>query len=268
MTLRLLKIVLSTAVVLYFCVLTTLYLAQRKHTYFPNVGKVAPAAVGLPQAERLHLRNGDGESLLAWFIAPRQDAPLIVYFHGNGGGVGDIAGRLRAFADSGFGVLALKYRGYGGSTGTPSEAGLRLDGEAAYREAITRVARQRIVLLGESLGSGVAVGVAATHEIGALVLNSPYSSVTDVAAARYPIFPVRWLLKDRFESDRLIGDVHAPLLIVHGTADPVVPYRFGRKLFDLANAPKTFLTVEGAGHLAMAQRLPETIAWLRETLRR
>ena len=122
------------------------------------------------------------------------------------------------------------------------------------------------MLLGESLGSGVAVALAARHEVGAIVLDSPYSSIADVAASTFWMFPVRLLIRDRFESDRRIGAVKAPLLIVHGTRDAVVPYRFGRKLFDLANEPKQFLTVEGAGHLALDYRLPQVVQWIAATV--
>ena len=162
-------------------------------------------------------------------------------------------------ANAGMGLLAIEYRGYASSTGSPSERGLKLDGEAAYAAAIASgVAPERIVPLGESLGSGVAVALAARHKVGALVLDSPYSSIADVAAAAYWFVPVRALLRDPFRNDLLIGSVNVPTLIVHGTKDAVVPIRFGEKLFALANPPKEFWRVEGAVHLALGERLAET----------
>jgi hypothetical protein len=214
----------------------------------------------------LTLTTADGERLLAWRIAPRPGQPMIVYFHGNGGGIDLRANRYRAFATAGFGVLAVEYRGYGGSTGAPSEAGLTCDAEAAYHAALESAPAGRVVLLGESLGSGLAVALASRHEIGALVLDSPYTSIADVAAALFWMFPVRLLLRDRYASDLRISAVKAPLLIVHGTRDDVVPYRLGAKLFAMANQPKQFLTVDGAGHLALDHRLPEVVRWIAATV--
>jgi hypothetical protein len=247
---------------LYLIALAALYLAQRKLLYFPNTVEVAPAALGL-DARIVHLRTADGETLLAWYVAPAEDKPLILYFHGNGGGLDARADRFERLVATGNGLLALEYRGYAGSTGSPSETGLIADGEAAYAWALgSGVAPDRVIAMGESLGSGVAVALAARRRVGALVLDSPYSSIADVAAAHYWMFPVRALILDAFHSDRRIANVAAPLLIVHGTADGVVPIRFGERLFASAQPPKEFLRVEGAGHLALGERIPEVLAWI------
>jgi fermentation-respiration switch protein FrsA (DUF1100 family) len=254
---------LAAFAVLYLVALAVLYVAQRQLLYFPNSVEVAPGSVGLANAERRHLTTGDGETLLAWYIAPGAGKPLILYFHGNGGGLDLRAERFNAMAGSGVGLLAVEYRGYAGSTGTPSEAGLLADGEATYAEA-RRLGfpPARIVLMGESLGSGVAVALAAGHEIAALVLDSPYSSIADVAAAKFWMFPVRALMCDTFRSDVRIASVVAPLLIVQGTKDEVIPIRLAEKLFALARAPKEFIRVEGGGHLALGLRLPQVLAWI------
>ena len=253
-------------IVLYLAAVAALYLNQRRLLYHPNASETTPASVSLDNVERLHIETQDGETLLAWLIAPPPGGPIIVYLHGNGGGIGDRANRYAAFAAAGFGVLAIEYRGYGGSSGAPSEAGLSNDAEAAYRQALKYAPAARIALVGESLGTGLAVKLAAAHEVGAVVLDSPYSSATDVAAALFWWVPVRWLIWDRFESDARIGAVKAPLLIVHGTADGVVPFRFGRRLFELARTDKTFIAVEGADHLALDLRLDEAIAWLSQRI--
>ena len=247
---------------LYVVGLALLYGAQRRLLYFPNRVEVPPGSVGLPGAERVHLTTTDGERLLAWRMAAAPGAPLVVYFHGNGGGLDLRANRYAAFAAAGFGVLALEYRGYAGSTGAPSEEGLTRDAQAAYQAALADAAPERIVLLGESLGSGLAVKLAASLPVGALALDSPYTSIAEVAAGKFWMFPVRRLIRDRYQSDAAIAKVKAPLLIVHGTADRTVPIRYGRRLFDLATTSKTFLAVEGAGHLAMDHRLDDTVAWI------
>jgi fermentation-respiration switch protein FrsA (DUF1100 family) len=253
---------LAVAAALYLVALAALYFAQRRLLYVPNAEEATPASVGLSGVERLHLTTADGETLLAWLIAPPPGGPLVVYLHGNGGGIGLRAQRFAAFAAAGFGVLAVEYRGYGGSTGAPSEAGLTRDAEAAYQAALKYAPAPRIVLLGESLGTGLAVKLAAAHEVGAVALDSPYTSIEDVAAALFWWAPVRWLLKDRYDSASRIAEVKAPLLIVHGTADAVVPFRFGKRLFDRAETEKSFIAVEGAGHLALGLRLPETVRWI------
>ena len=156
------------------------------------------------------------------------------------------------------GLLAIEYRGYASSTGSPSERGpqARRGSGLCGGDRERRRARSASCLSGSRLGSGVAVALAARHKIGALVLDSPYSSIVDVAAARPTgSCPVRALLRDPFRNDLLIGSVHRADLIVHGTKDPVVPIRFGEKLFALANAPKAFWRVEGAAHLAMGRAL-------------
>jgi fermentation-respiration switch protein FrsA (DUF1100 family) len=254
---------LAAFAVLYFVALAVLYLAQRKLLYFPNTVEVSPASAGLANAERRHLTTSDGETLLAWYIAPAAGKPLILYFHGNGGGLDLRAERFNALVRPGEGLLAVEYRGYAGSTGAPSEAGLLADGEATYAEAgRLGFPPVRIVLMGESLGSGVAVALAARHEIAALVLDSPYSSIADVAAPIFWMFPVRALMSDSFRSDLRIARVVAPLLIVHGTKDEVIPIRLADKLFALARTPKDFIRVEGGGHLALGQRIPQVLAWI------
>ncbi len=150
-------------IALYAIVLIGLYAGQRKILFPRDAGEADPATLGL-KAEILRLKTEDGESLLAWRIAPAPGLPMILYFHGNSGGIDLRFERFRALAQAGMGLLAIEYRGYASSTGSPSERGLKLDGEAAYAAAIASgVAPGRIVLLGESLGSGVAVALAARH---------------------------------------------------------------------------------------------------------
>ena len=164
-----------TCIALYGLLVVGLLVGQRKILFRCDAAEVDPATLGL-EAKVLRLKTEDGESLVAWSIPPAPGRPLILYFHGNAGGLDLRVERFRAMAKAGMGVLAIEYRGYASSTGSPSEPGLKLDGEAAYAAAIASgVAPERIVPLGESLGSGVAVALAARHKVGALVLDSPYS---------------------------------------------------------------------------------------------
>jgi uncharacterized protein len=260
-------IAVAVCVALYAALVAGLFFGQRKILFRCDAAEVDPATIGL-KAEIVRLKTEDGESLLAWRIPPAPGRPVILYFHGNAGGLDLRVERFRAMAKAGMGLLAIEYRGYASSTGSPTERGLKLDGEAAYSAAIASgIAPDRIVPLGESLGSGVAVALAARHKVGGLVLDSPYSSIADVAAATYWFVPVRALLRDPFRNELLIGSVTAPTLIVHGTKDAVVPIRFGEKLFGLANSPKDFWRVKGAAHLALGERLAETLDWIDRTVR-
>jgi uncharacterized protein len=196
-----LKSSLAFLVTIYALAVVAMAIFQRRFLYFPDRRLTHPAEANMSGIEELRLTTDDGEMLVAWHLPPREGHPLIPYFHGNGGALVDRVPRFRMFAASGYGLLAISYRGYGGSTGTPTQIGLMRDGEAAYREARAKgYDGDRIVLMGESLGTGVATALAATHEAAALVLDSPYSSAVDVAAAHYGVLPVRWLMFDQFRS--------------------------------------------------------------------
>ena len=225
-----------------------IYVAQRSLMYYPERLRTPPAAAGLPEAQEVVLDTADGEKVIAWVVPPRAGKPLILYFHGNGGSLRYRAERFRPLVAGGNGLLALSYRGYGGSTGSPSEAGLIADAEAAYEFALRQVPAERVVVFGESLGTGVAVALAATHKVGAVVLQAPFTSAADIGAAVYWFLPVRLLMRDPFYSDRRIQRVTAPLLILHGDRDGVVPIVLGEQLFKLANEPKRLVRIAGADH--------------------
>jgi fermentation-respiration switch protein FrsA (DUF1100 family) len=259
---------LACVVAIYILMIVGLAVFQRRLQYFPDRHLVDPAQAGMSGVEDLRLTTDDGETLVAWYVPAKDGHPLILYFHGNGGALVDRVPRFRALTASGYGLLALSYRGYGGSTGSPTQKGLMEDAETAYLEARARGYNgDRIVLIGESLGTGVAIALAATHEAAALVLDSPYSSAVEVAAAHYPIFPVNWLMFDRFRSDLAIGDVHIPILVLHGDEDDVIPISLARRLFELANEPKMFMMVSGGKHLVLglAEVFPRVRAWIDET---
>lgn len=261
----LLKWSLVSFAAIYLTAVAGLGVFQRRLQYFPDSRLLSPRDAGLTGAEELRLATNDGETLVAWHAPPTDGRPLILYFHGNGGALVDRVPRFRALMAKGYGLLAIAYRGYGGSTGAPTQDGLMRDGEAAYREARVRgYEGRRIVLVGESLGSGVATALAATHEAAALVLDSPFSSAVDVAEARFGLFPVRWLMVDQFRSDLAIRDVRVPVLVAHGDQDGVIPINLAQRLFDLANQPKTFLHVPGGAHLVigLADVFPRVCEWI------
>ncbi len=232
----------------YLGILVLMYIFQRQLMYFPDRTRTPPAAAGLAQAQELRLETTDGERLVAWHVPPRGNRPVILYFHGNGGALNLRVGRFRWLIADGDGLVALSYRGYGGSSGAPSEQGLINDALAAYDFAVAHYPARRIVLWGESLGTAVAIALAAQREVGGLILDAPFTSAADVGAAAYPFAPVRWLIKDSFRSDLRIGTVKAPILVLHGEQDRVVPIRFGERLFTLANEPKKMVRFPQGNH--------------------
>ena len=236
------------ALCLYVGFAALLYVEQRSLMYFPEKVHTTPAAAGLPQAEEVTLTTTDGAHPTVWYVAPRDNKPVIVYFHGNGGALRYRVERFRKLTGAGIGLIALEYRGYGGNAGSPTERGLIADGDAAYAFAAARYPVRQIVVWGESLGSGVATAVAAEKPVGRVILEAPFTSTEAIAAERYWFIPVSLLMKDQFHSDRRIHKVTAPLMIMHGVHDKVVPYAMGEALFELANKPKHIVRFLDGGH--------------------
>jgi fermentation-respiration switch protein FrsA (DUF1100 family) len=259
-TLRTLFVV---GVVGYLVIVALMYFAQRSLMYFPETVRTAPAQAGLSEAEEVLLDTADGERVIVWHSAPRGDQPVVLYFHGNGGALRHRVDRYRALTQDGTGLVLLSYRGYGGSSGRPSERGLIEDARAAYTFATQRHPEARLVVWGESLGSGVAVAIAAEKaaekKVARVVLEAPFASAVSVAVSVYPFVPVRFLMKDQFRSDLRIRNVTAPVLIVHGDRDTVVPIESGEQLYSLIEGPKRFLRVPGAGHEDLGMRAVEAM---------
>lgn len=237
--------------VAWLAILALVYPMQRRMLFLPDPERVSPASVRLEGFAEETLTTPDGERLVAWWRAPRGDRPVVLYFHGNGGNLSYRAGRYGALGDAGFGVLAISYRGYGGSTGSPSERALVADGRQALGHLRAKgVPARRIVVFGESLGSGVAVQVAAAERVGGVILDSPFTSAADVAARQWWFLPVHLLMWDRFDSLARITEIGAPLLVLHGDRDGIVPYDMGQRLYAAALEPKAHVTLPGAGHTA------------------
>jgi fermentation-respiration switch protein FrsA (DUF1100 family) len=243
---------LALSIVLIGLSMILLWAAQRRMIYFPFGDVPTAAQVGLPRAEAVAFPTDDGLLLNGWFVpaqAPGARTTVIV-FNGNAGNRAlraDLAGRL---AEEGFASLLFDYRGYGGNPGSPSEQGLVLDALAARRYVESRddVDRRRLVYFGESLGTGVAVRLAAEHRPCALILRSPFTSLVDMARHHYPFLPVAWLLRDRFPSIDLISRIGCPLLVIAAGDDSIVPAVQSTRLFAAAAEPKRMLILEHMDH--------------------
>ena len=183
-------------------------------------------------------------------VPPREGKPVLLFFHGNAGNFGRPIRqtRFRALTQDGTGLFAVNYRGYGGSTGSPTEDGLAQDARAAYAAAVARFGAERLVGYGESLGTGVVVKLAAEVPLKAVILEAPYLSTVAVAQQLYPYVPVGLFMHDQFHSDRAIGKIKAPVLVLHGQRDGVIPFSQGEALFSLANPPKRFIRFPEGHH--------------------
>ena len=230
-----------------------IYLFQRNLLYFPDTDRPDARELGLSVVREVELVTGDGLRLLAWYASPGPSQLVIVYFHGNGGNIEYHADWLRRFHDEGFGALFLEYRGYGGNPGSPSEQGLFADARAGLDFLASQgVEPGRVVLFGESLGTSVAVRMASERPVALLVLESPYTSIAAVAKRHYPFLPVDLLLRDRFDALSRIAAVRAPLLVLQGGRDQVVPPQSGRELFAAAPEPKEIWVAPEGGHNDLA----------------
>jgi fermentation-respiration switch protein FrsA (DUF1100 family) len=244
-----LKWLLIVVSVGYACGLVVMFFAQRSFLFpVPTIARTAPQAAGFPDAEEHVLTTADGEKVIVWHVPARPGRPVILYFHGNGDFLAGFFGRFRDIIADGTGVVALSYRGYAGSSGQPSERGLLQDAAAAYAFTTARYSADRIVVWGFSLGTGVAVALASEQRTGKLILESPFTSIVDVAASAFWFAPARLLMRDQFRSDQRIARIRIPLLMMHGALDPTIPVAFGERLFALANEPKRFVRLARGGH--------------------
>ena len=198
-------------------------------------------------ATEVWLTAPDGVKLNAWWIRAPGARLVTVFFHGNAGNLTHRIEHMQAIIAAGSSLLLPDYRGYGKSEGRPSETGLYMDADAAYQWLIDQGhAPERIVIQGESLGTAVAVDLAARKSCAGVVLEAPFNSASRVAAGILPFLGP--LIMRGFDSKRKIGKVREPLLFVHGDRDEVIPYRLGQDLYAAAPEPKSFWTVAGAGH--------------------
>jgi fermentation-respiration switch protein FrsA (DUF1100 family) len=236
---------------IYAAVVLAAWLVQTRLVYFPDPARIDPRQLGLGGVEERWLTAPDGTRVIAWHAPARAGQPTLLYFHGNGGNLANRAFIIRRFMAEGVGVYMMSYRGYSGSGGRPSEAANVADARLAYADLRNRgVPAARLVLYGESLGTGIAVQLATAEPAAALILEAPYTSVVDIGAQQFPFLPVRRIMTERYETSAVIGAARLPLLVVHGEADRVIPVAMGRAVFAAAAlaAPKRLVTLPGAGH--------------------
>ena len=229
-------------------------LLDRHLIFFPERELIStPADVGL-EYEDVFFTASDGARLHGWFV-PGESETTLLWFHGNAGNISHRVDNLSMLHEKlGVNILIFDYRGYGRSEGKASETGMYLDAEAVREYLSSRDDVDLdggLVLFGRSLGSAVAVEMAARYKVRAVILESPFTSIRAMARRSYPFLPVGILIRlveARYDALARIGSISSPLMVVHGSNDEIAPIKFGRELFEAARAPKRFYTIEGAGH--------------------
>ncbi|MBV6446482.1 alpha/beta hydrolase [Nitrosomonas sp.] len=234
------------AVYLVFVLLV--YFGQSRLVYFPEKQlSNTPDVIGLDYAT-VSIPVGNGETLHGWWMSVQDAKGTVLFFHGNAGNISHRINYLTMFKRLGYNTLLFDYRGYGQSSGTPSESGMYQDALAAwhYLTGTKEIAPKRIVLFGESLGGAVASWLAAREKPGLLVLASTFTSVPELGAEIYPFLPVRWISRFEYNTLKSLQAVSCPVFIAHSPQDEIIPFQHSQRLFQAAPEPKQFLPLEGS----------------------
>jgi len=249
---------------LYLCASVFLYFYQSRLIYAPsrNVSKT-PEAIGLGYRD-VTLVTGDGIRLSGWFVPAERTRAAVLFCHGNAGNISDRLDTIAVLNRLGLSALVFDYRGYGASGGEPSENGTYLDAEAAWRWLVenTGIDPGEIVIMGRSLGGAVALRLAVKHPPKALIVESSFTSIHDMGSELYPWLPVKLLARYNYPAIEYIERIKCPVLVVHSPEDDVIPYEFGRRLFEAAEEPKEFLEISGnhnEGFLTSGEKYVEGI---------
>ena len=260
------------AIVAYGALVAVMWLLQERFIFFPQAGRDSvstPAAQGLPYDD-VEIATSDGQKLHAWWVPAERARGTVLLLHGNAGNISHRIDYAVMFMRLGYSTLLVDYRGYGRSTGTPTEQGTYIDADAAWNWLAKnrQVQGRDIVLFGESLGGGVASWLAARHQVRALILASTFTSAVNLGSELYPFLPVRLVSRNRYETLQRLRDVRAPVLVIHSPQDDIIPFAHGQRLFDAAGEPKAMLTIAGGHNEGFVFVRDEWIAKLAQFLER
>ena len=237
----------------YVLLLIVMFFFQSSLLYHPSVNNYVKDQVAREpnEIEKVKITTKDKIDLVGWFYNKNlENFKTILFFHGNAGSLENRTYKLNHFKDLNLNFLIIAWRGFNGNKGKPNEIGLYEDAESAIRWLKMKgINEKNIILYGESLGTGVAVEIAQNKNYAGIILESPFTSMVNVGKKHYPFFPVRFLLKDKFESYKKITNILAPVLIMHGKVDKIVPYDMGKEMYELANEPKFFYSQEYGDHM-------------------
>lgn len=262
------KLILYVAII-YVMLVGAMIVFQRSLIYIPDKTNYSQVDVGVSAYTNIDVTTADGLKLHGWYSAPQPGKATIIMFHGNAGSFQWRAPDFLPAIKQGYGVMLAEYRGYGGNPGSPSEAGLYSDAEAflKYAEGDLKLPANKIVLYGESLGTGVAADMAAKHpELGGLVLESPYTTIPAIASFHYPFIPfASVLVRDKYDTESKIEKIKIPTLVFVGDADVIVPPTMGPALFARLSGRKALKVYPGVGHLTLRHdgAMPDLLDFLK-----
>ena len=224
---------------IYFLILVFLYFYQRNLLYHPSENNYSGDKISV-NIEKVKILTSDNIQLLGWYHEKNlKDYKTLIFFHGNAGSLENRIHKLNHFQDMNINFLIIAWRGFSGNSGKPSEQGLYEDGKSAIDWLIKKgVSEKNLILYGESLGTGVATHLAQNKNFAGIILETPFTSMIDAAKIFYPYIPVKLLLKDKFENYKKIKKINIPVLVMHGEADQIVPFKMGKKIYEIANQPK------------------------------
>ena len=233
----------------YFIFLVLTYIFQRNLLYHPKVNNYSGESL-LINVEKIKIKTSDGINLISWYYKKNLNSKTLLFLHGNAGSLENRINKLNHFANLKLNFLIVAWRGFSGNEGQPTEKGLYEDARSAINWLNSKgVMEKDIIIYGESLGTGVAVEVAQNRNFSGIILEAPFSSMIEAGKDKYPILPVKWLLKDKYESSNKIKNIKTPILIMHGKVDNIVPFKMGKKMYELANQPKYFYFSEYDNHM-------------------
>jgi fermentation-respiration switch protein FrsA (DUF1100 family) len=245
--LRIFGFIAATAALVYGVILVFVFLFQSSLIYFPvSSVNTTPKEIGL-SFEEVRLKTEDGVELSGWFIPAEGQRGTVLFCHGNAGNISHRLESIRIFNDLGLSVLIFDYRGFGKSEGSISEEGTYLDAEAAWKYLVDdrHIDASRIILFGRSIGGAVAAHLGTDHHAAALILESTFTSMTDLGVQIYPYLPIRILLRYNYDTSAYLKQIGIPLLIIHSPDDEIIPFSHAKALYETADKPKELLRISG-----------------------
>ena len=232
-------IILVTFIVIYFLTVVSTYLFQRKLLYHPTENNYYGDKL-LVNIEKVKIKTKDNIELISWYHNKDfENYKTILFLHGNAGSLENRFHKINHFKNMDVNFLIIAWRGFSGNKGEPTEKGLYEDARSAVKWLKSKgVDEKNIIIYGESLGTGVAIEIAQNKNFAGVILESPFTSMIDAGKEKYPFLPVKFLLKDKYESKKKIKNIISPILIMHGKVDNIVSFNMGKKMYDLAKEPK------------------------------
>jgi len=225
-------------IAIYVGITIVVYFYQRKLLYHPFSAEITGEGL-IHNFETINFKTSDNFVLKGWFHLKNSNKKTILFLHGNAGNLDNRIDKLNSLGSMDINFLIISWRGYSGNSGNPSEAGLYKDVLGGIKWLNEKgISNDQIILYGESLGTAIATEVGQNENFAGIILEAPFTSMVDMGQKIYPIFPVKFLLKDKYESKKKIKNIKSPILIMHGEVDKIVPFRMGKKMFELANEPK------------------------------